>query len=313
MKREFIYMIKVNLMICFLLAGVKASSQQDNHFLLENFAPLVNNPAYTGDKDLNDLILMTRQQWTGFEGAPVSYLLATQFSLRDKNASIGADIHNNSAGPVKETGVFFCYSYKVVLSDKSALYLGLKGGVSILHISLSDLLIIDPGDKLFISDVNNIILPNLGTGLHFVYQNYYFDFSVPSLIRNKLSPKGVAGVNNENREDRTVITGSGAKFQIGENIILHPAVSVWLVKGAPMLLETRFSATLQKLGAGLVYRPLSAVGGFIDYGFRDDIRVGYAFEFPVSMFSGIKTGTHEVFFGYNFSFTKQKTLSPRKF
>lgn len=51
-----------------------------------------NNPAYTGNSDLNDLMIITRQQWTGFEGAPTSYLLAAHFSLRDKNASIGADI-----------------------------------------------------------------------------------------------------------------------------------------------------------------------------------------------------------------------------
>lgn len=313
MVLNLIYKLTVSSLICFTLTGLKALSQQENHYLLESFVPLRNNPAYTGNRDLNDLMIMTRQQWTGFEGAPTSYLLATHFVLRDKNASIGADIQNNSTGPVNETRIFLSYSYKVVMGEKSSLYLGLKGGVGILQINLSDLVVIDQGDKLFETDVNNLILPNLGSGLHFVYQNFYFDFSIPKMLRNRLTPKGVQEVNDENREDMPFIIGGGAKFRTADDLFLHPAIILWLIKGATPLFETRISTSYRKMGAGLVYRPLSALGGYIDYLFWDDIRIGYAYELPTSMLKGSLSGSHEIYLGYNFPFTKQKTISPRRF
>ena len=313
MALSFLHKMTACSLICFTLTGLKVFSQQENHYLLEHFVQFRNNPAYAGNRDLNDLMFMTRQQWTGFKGAPTSYLLATHFVLRDKNAAIGSDIQNNSAGPVNETRIFLSYSYRVVLSEKSSLSLGLKGGVGIFQINLSDLLVIDQGDKLFETDIKSVFLPNVGTGLHFVYQNFYFDFSIPKLLRNSLTPKGVHESNDENREDRTIITGGGAKFQIAEEIFLHPAISLWLVKGAAPLFETRISLTYRKIGAGLTYRPLSALGGYFDFLFWDDIKIGYAYELPTSMLKGALSGSHEVYIGYNFSFTKQKTLSPRRF
>ena len=313
MAWKFIYKLTVSSLMCFSLTGLKVLSQQENHYMLENYIPFRNNPAYTGNRDLNDLMVMTRQQWTGFKGAPTSYLLATHFVLRNKNAAIGSDIQNNSAGPVNETRIFLNYSYKVVLSENSFLCLGLKGGVGIFQIDLSDLVVIDQGDKLFETDVKNVFLPNVGAGLHFVYQNFYFDFSIPKLLRNSLTPKGVKESNDENREDRTIITGGGAKFRIAEEIFLRPSLSLWLVKGTSPLFETRVSVTCRKMQAGLVYRPLSALGGYFDFVFWDDIKIGYAYELPTNMLKGSLSGSHEIYFGYNFSFTKQKTLSPRSF
>jgi type IX secretion system PorP/SprF family membrane protein len=313
MMSKFIYKLILSSFICITLTGARASAQQDFHYILESFAAFRSNPAYTGDKELNDLILMTRQQWTGFKGAPTSYLLATHFSMRDKNASIGTDIQNNSTCPLTETQIFIDYSYKVVLGENTSLYLGLKGGAGIMQINFSDLVIIDPGDKMFETDVNNIILPNLGSGLHFVYRQYYLDLSVPNMIRNSISPSGVPKVNNENRQERTFIIGGGAKFQLTDGLILHPAISLWLSKGTPLLFETRVSATFRKLGVGIVYQPVTAIGGFLDYGLWDDIKIGYAFELPTTALSGAQSGSHEIYLGYTFSFTKQKTLSPRRF
>ena len=307
------YKLTVSSLICFILTGLNVLSQQENHYLLENHVPFRVNPAYTGNRDLNDLLIMTRRQWTGFKGAPTSYLLATHFVLRNKNAAIGADLQNNSTGPVNESRIFLSYSYRVILSEKSSLSLGLKGGVGIFQINLSDLLVIDQGDKLFETDVKNVLLPNVGTGIHFVYQNFYFDFSIPKLLRNNLTPKGVEKTGDGNKEDRTFITAGGAKFQIAEELFLHPAITVWLVKGTAPLFETRISATYKKMGVGLSFRPLSALGGYFDFLLWDDIKIGYAYELPTSMSKGALSGSHEVYIGYNFSFTKQKTLSPRRF
>jgi len=313
MAWKLIYKLTVSILICFSLAGENALSQQDNYYLLEDFVSSRNNPAYTGNSKLNDLMFMTRQQWVGFDGAPTNYLLATQFSLRNKNAAIGADLQNNSVGPETQTMIFLNYSYKIPLGENSSLSLGLRGGIDILQINLSDLLVIDPGDIFFENNVKNLVLPNFGAGLHFTFKNFYFDLSVPTILRNNLNPKGVTTNNNENRQERTLITGIGARFQVADEITLHPAVSAYMTNGAPILIDTRVSITYRTFGAGLVYRPGSSAGGFFDITFRDSLKIGYAYEYTTSMMRGVQSGSHEIYLGFNFSFTKQKTLSPRRF
>ena len=86
MSLNFIYRLTVSSLICFTLAGSMTFSQQLNHFLMEDLVPFRNNPAYTGDRDLNDTIIMTRQQWTDFEGAP---LFETRFSATYRKMGAG--------------------------------------------------------------------------------------------------------------------------------------------------------------------------------------------------------------------------------
>ena len=115
-------------LVIIISLGVKAYSQQDTYIRNSNLFPLKFNPAYTGDQSLNTVMLLTRQQWVGFKGAPKTYLLASHFSLPGYNAALGAEVESSSTGPAKETGLFISYSYKADLSDNSYIVFGLRGG-----------------------------------------------------------------------------------------------------------------------------------------------------------------------------------------
>src|SRR5665648_192481 len=214
-------------------------SQQDIYYYNYDFIAFKNNPAYTGDESLNDLIILTRQQWVGFKGAPKSYLLASHFKLASKNAAVGIELSSINTGPVKETGFYFHYSYKIPVTGRSELTMGLKGGMDIYNINLTDLILIDPFDPLFESDVNRKILPNFGVGLHYSTPGYYFDFSIPGIMRNHLNPAGSGNSAKEDKQDRLFITGGGAKFDISSDITLTPAAAIWLVKGSPVLINMK--------------------------------------------------------------------------
>ena len=301
-------------LVIIISLGVKAYSQQDTYIRNSNLFPLKFNPAYTGDQSLNTVMLLTRQQWVGFEGAPKTYLLASHFSLPGYNAALGAEVESSSTGPAKETGLFISYSYKADLSDNSYIVFGLRGGASLFRISTDDLIVREPGDYLFQEGQRGKILPNIGAGIHYSGRFLYADISVPGILRNSLSPKPVGSRVKDNREDRLVIIGIGSFVPATNDISLEPSLMTWMVNGSPLLVDFRLSAAWQETaGASLNMRPGGAIGGGFWYIIRNDIKFGYSYELPLATPSGSKMGAHEVFWGYNLSFLKQKTSSPRRF
>lgn len=307
-------MWKLNLAILLALYGSIAWSQQQSIYTMHEHTRIGDNPAYTGNESLYDLVLLTRQQWVGFEGAPKSYYLAAHAPLRSQNAGLGFDFQRNTSGPQVSNGFFLSYAYTIQLAKAATLSFGLRGGFNSYQIIYSDLLVIDPGDRLFETDVSGLILPNVGTGVHLTFGNYFADFSIPTLLRNEFSPSKEDKVGGENKEVRRYNIQAGANYLVAEGIAIQPALAIWLVNGAPALIDIRVSALVKDAaGIGLVYRLSGSFGAYLTFKVLDNFILGYAYELPVSNNYHLSSGTHEVVLGFDFQFLNRKTLSPRKF
>lgn len=281
---------------------------------MQEMARIGVNPAYTGNEGVYDIVLLSRQQWVGFEGAPKSYYLAVHTLLRNEKAGVGFDFQRNTSGPSTQNGIFFNYAYTVNITEVARLSFGLRGGINSIQIIYDDLLILDPGDQLFETNVNNMILPNVGTGIHFEFKNYYADFSIPLLLRNEFSQDKMARSGLQNKEERTFNIQTGATFELAEGVDIVPALTLWLSGGAPALIDIRLSALLKDAaGIGLVYRISGSFGAYASYKVTDNFILAYAYELPVSYNYQLSSGTHEVVLGIDFQFLNRKTQSPRKF
>lgn len=302
------------LTVLVVLVVVPGWSQQKPVYTMQEITRIGLNPAYTGQEGVYDLIFLSRQQWVGFEGAPKSYYLAANAPLRSQKAGVGFDFQRNTSGPVVQNGIFLSYAYTVRIAESTTLSFGLRGGFNSYQIIYSELLIIDPGDRLFEENVQNLILPNVGTGIHFVFKNYFVDFSIPLLLRNEFSPDKDTRSGLQNKEERLYNIQTGAEFDIAEGLAIQPALALWLIGGAPPLLDLRISAILKETASiGLVYRLSGSFGGYVSYKVLDNFIIGYAYELPLAYNYQLTTGTHEVFLGFDFQFLKSKTQSPREF
>jgi len=281
--------------------------------MLELVRPGV-NPAYTGLEGIYDMVLLTRQQWVGIDGAPRSYYLASNVPLRSRKTGVGFVIQNQSSGPYTQGEFFLNYSYTVNISETSTLSFGLRGGLNNYRIIVNDLRVIDQGDYLFENDVKNLIRLNFGTGIHYQIQNYFVDFSIPLLLRNKFSHERGDEVGKENKGERVYNIQTGASYQIMEGFALRPALAVWFAKGTPPLIDIRLSAEIQDIIVfGLAYRVSGSFGGFFTFNILDNLVLGYAYELPLAYDYHLSSGTHEVVLGLDFQLFKMKTLSPRRF
>ncbi|MDX2415747.1 MAG: type IX secretion system membrane protein PorP/SprF [Bacteroidales bacterium] len=289
-------------------------SQQAQVFTMQNFISPGINPSYTGHKDIYNLVILSRQQWVGFEGAPKAYFLSSSVPFNNRNSGIGIDAVLESAGPVSQKGVFISYSYTVSISNKSKLSFGLRGGVNSYRIDLQSLLVIDPLDYLFETNVENRLLPNFGAGIHYEVSGYFLDFSVPTILRSHFVKTESGSSQELNREERNINIATGTTLAISEGITLSPSLSAWFISQAPPVLDIGLKAELKEMiGLGLIYRSSGLFGGHISYKISNSFVLGYAYELPLAYEYKVSSGTHEVVIGYNFQFLRSKTLSPRRF
>ena len=212
---------------------------------------------------------------------------------------------------IKAENIFKSFGDNEVLKDISV---NLRGGFNSYQIIYSDLLILDPGDRLFETDVRGLILPNFGAGVHFTIGKYYADFSIPILLRNEFSPDKKDKEGLQNKEVRTYNIQAGANYMLAEGISIQPALAVWLNSGGPALIDIRISTIVKDVaGIGFVYRVSGSFGGYITYKVMDNFILGYAYELPFSYNYQLSSGTHEIVLGFDFQFLNSKTQSPRKF
>lgn len=302
-------------MICLLSihhTGTYGQQSLDyTHYMFNN---LLENPAYAGRPEISNMTFLTRHQWIGMEGAPTSYVFSLHTPLKNKNAGAGIDLKHNAMGPLQVTGLFMDYAYSFHVSKSLQLSMGLKGGGNLYEINLQQLKLTDPGDPMFQQDIEDLFLPNVGAGMHIDYKNWFFDFSVPMLLKNKLAPKDLEYEEGVSRENRMYVFSGGTSIPVSEHIDFMPSLLSRWIEGAPPNIHFTASAMLHEvLGVGITYSMGSSFSGMLNYNFSNGLRVGYAYDYSTGVFGEQVPGTHELLIGYNFEFTRQKTLSPRRF
>jgi type IX secretion system PorP/SprF family membrane protein len=312
MKGNRIYVV----VICFFgfWSHIASHAQQIPVYALHELSSPGFNPSYAALEELKDLMIISRQQWVGFEGAPRSYYTSLNFPLKAEDMGIGMDLRRESSGPMNRSAVFVSYGYSLKISPLSRLSFGLRGGLQSYRIQLTGLDLVQQGDLLFQEDIRYRILPNVGTGLHFSYKNYYIDLSAPTLLKNRFTATSESNSSDENKEDRIVFLQAGGDIVISEDIILQPSIVAWNTSNAPGMIDLRVGATLKdSFHAGIAYRLSGALSSYISISFMDKYLISYAYELPLSYNYMLTTGTHEIAFGIDFEFLSRKTLSPRRF
>ncbi len=308
------YTVRYFFIILLVLVSPSVFSQQLPVYTMQALVRPGVNPAYTGLDGIYDMVLLTRQQWVGIEGAPKSFYLASNVPLRSRKVGVGFVVQNQSSGPYTQSGFFLNYSYTVNISETSTISFGLRGGLNSYRIIVSDLRVIDPGDYLFENDVKNLIRLNFGTGIHYTVRNYFVDFSIPLLLRNEFSSEKSDNVGKENKGDRVFNIQTGAAYQVMEGFALQPALAVWFAKGTPPLIDIRLSTEIQDAVVfGLVYRVSGSFSGYLTFKLLENLLLGYAYELPLAYDYHLSSGTHEIVLGLDFQLFNKKTLSPRRF
>ena len=279
-----------------------ANAQQDPMYTQYMDNLLVINPGFAGSEEMGSFMMVSRNQWVAFDGAPKTLSFSYNTHLKDKNTGLGFSILNDRIGIQKQTGVYFDYSHFLQISEKFRLGLGLKGGVSFYRAALTELDPIDP-DPIFSKDIYKNFLPNFGVGFYLYSDQTYFGFSVPKLIRNTISRDDYE-TDYIQKEEIHLYFIAGRKFILGENIQLKAHTLVRYVKIAPVAWDvTAMVGFKEKFWVGGMFRLNDSYGILAQFKINN-ILIGYSYDITYTTLNTFNNGTHEIMFGYNFDLFK---------
>lgn len=291
------------------------SAQSDPLYSQYQFNMLAINPAYAGSRDLMSLLMLSRNQWVGFAGAPVTQSFTAHTPLYTAYTSAGLSITRDKIGPMSQTLMFADYAFRFNISSQTKLSLGLKAGFNSIRIDYNSLER-TPGsnDPAYDEGVMTKLMPNFGFGAYLSHPAYYFGFAVPRLVENDFADDNGGNALLSGHESRNYFVMAGGIFSINSDFKLRPSLLARIAEASPVTTDINVNLIYaDKLWTGVMLRPKSAWGAVLQYQFIPQLKVGYAIEFTTNELQNVSNGTHEFMLLYEFHFKKQKVYSPRYF
>lgn len=287
-----------------LLCGSRLKAQQQIYGYAQyadNLTPV--NAAYSMLDKAGSLSVMGRRQFIGIEGAPTSLLLSGALPIQSINGTAGIYVLTDKIAVENQLEVNAFFAKSIQLSGNDYLAVSLNAGVRNYVARYSTL---DNYDPLYKDDVRETS-PNLGFGIMFYSDKYYFGLSLPELTIRSL---GTASVQQANYLKNHFYFSGAYLLDMGEDIKFKPSALVAYVKGADLLSD--FTGTFflkEQLGIGAGYRTNKRATGILSVT-GDTYKVGYSYQFGTSSntLGGFNTAIHEVSLTYRFGSTGVRKL-----
>ncbi len=257
------------------------------------------NPAVAGSYDFTPISLNYRQQWVGFEGAPITQNL-NMHKYIGNNVGLGLSFFNEVTSPTRRTGIQLSFAYHIPLSDdfSKKLSFGLSP-VFFQHYLNADLITTDqPNDPAVINGFNNQFCPDANFGVMFTKDNkYYVGLSVFNLLQIRRDLFQLMD-QVENPIERSYYFVAGYKFQLNEKFAIEPSGLAQYQFHAPFQFDVNLRGVYaDRFGLGASYRYQDAIVymAFVSFG---NFRVGYSYDMTLSDINQYSFGTNEFHVSY---------------
>lgn len=284
-----IRILSTSILLLLLFTG-KSLAQQDPLYNQYLFNQAMVNPAYTGIHGVTQAQVITRAQWLGLDGAPLTNTLNFHTSILDNKIGLGALLINDQLGVNSNTEFHLAYSYNIDLGS-GKLSMGLQTGIINYAYDYSKLDLDFLDDPNFIPETENLTEPNFGAGLFYMSERWYMGVSVPRILSVEVSD----GVATSTRYQRHYYVSGGFILDQLFALKFKPSFLLKVVDGAPAALDINGSFLLNEtLWLGATLRNLNSVGAHAILELKNAMRIGYSFELPSNQLITSGIGSHEV-------------------
>jgi len=199
-----------------MLLSVSVFAQQDLLFTQYYNNDMAINPAVSGSKTYNSLSMQTRQQWLGFDGAPLSTNINYHGGLNNRSA-MGGYLMFDKASPVLQANLHLNYAYHIPLNyDKVNLSFGV--GAKLMYYNLDfDNEDLPPGiDPAYSASAYDKTLGDASAGTYLYGKTFYLGFSASNLLQSTFNtPIRLSPVSN--KLFRNYYTMGAYRFNIMNN------------------------------------------------------------------------------------------------
>ena len=285
-------------------------AQQLPQFTQYMFNTISINPAYAGSRETLSAVGLHRSQWVGLEGGPQTQTLSIHAPLRNDKVGVGLSVINDELGFENFQYVYGDFSYTIRTGLNSELAFGLKAGVTAYNLD-GDYQASQSNDPLIFGFEDRLDF-NFGAGVYWHSERWYLGLSAPRILTNEFTGQGTF----EALERVSYYFTGGYVFDLSENTKLKPSALLKATNGAPLSFDISANFLFyDKFWIGGGYRineQAAAIGGIADFQISKQLRIGYAYEYPISDLRPYTSGTHEVLLMFEI-FKSRRIKSPRYF
>ena len=173
------------------------------------YNPLVINPAFSGITESSSIILMNRNQWTGFVDEPIrTTSISAHHALNNQKHGLGSLLFSDRTGAINIHGLDLMYSFKFPIFLNYNLSLGISGNIYQYVFDDSNL-----NTATFDPIVNGEIQKKINFDSNFgflVYDDFlFFGASIVNLIQSKVLTQDI---NEPNQFARNYYFFGGYNF-----------------------------------------------------------------------------------------------------
>ncbi len=277
--------------VALLLIGCHyAQGQQDPLYNQYLFNQLIINPAYAGAHNILNAAVISRAQWIGLEGAPVTNTALIHSSIAGNKVGLGFMAINDRLGVNNNTEVHVSYSYKIDFGN-TRLSFGIQSSIINYQYNYDELNLEFVNDASFQPVDENFTKPNFGAGLFLMSEKFYLGGSVPRILNIEVND----GVMSSTRYNQHYYFAGGVLLTVSNFVKLKPSFLLKVVESSPASLDLTGSFLFGEfVWAGVTLRNLNSIGVNTQVELSDKLRLGYSFELPTNTLITSNFGTHEL-------------------
>jgi len=301
--------------VVLLLQFGEGFAQQNALFSQYMFNTLAFNPAYAGSRNVVAATALYRNQWVGIDGAPQTGTFTIDAPFANERLGLGVQVISDNIGITKTTGLVLSGSFRIPLNEGS-LSFGLQGSMNNYFAGFSNVNLDPSGpvpDMAFDADVNKNLY-NFGSGAYYRNSRFYAGLSVQDFVRNRLNFDTIGVGDITARQSAHAYLATGYVFPLSFDFNLKTSVLVKGVKGAPIQADLNATLWIKEIIAiGAEYRTNADISAMMELKVSPRVSIGYAFDRSTTNLRTYNSGSHEFMLRYEFSFDRNKILSPRYF
>lgn len=324
--------MKIKVLIGALTLGMSAIAQQLPQYSQYQRNQIMSNPGAAGSYDFLDITIGGRYQWAGFDNAPkTGYVYGSSVvnrpkvrynpSLRTSSGpirnpkvstgrvkhAVGGEVYMDEYGAFRKLSFSGIYAIHLPVTRTSNLSLGTKVGIT-SNTFLADRAIVltqmqgytgtpmdDAVYNQFLQDQSSLNFLNVGLGLYYYSDQFFFGVSADQLTRDFVS-FGTGTANFDPNMHTQFI--AGYKFPLNENLTLMPSFIGKYMSPAPFSfdanLQLEYKEWLWFMGG---YRNSNDIIVGLGANINERFKFGYSFDFTTSKIGNYASGSHEVVLG----------------
>lgn len=273
-------------LVLFLFCGIFALNAQQQHQNTQFFYFKQGyNPAYAGSREAFCMSAIYRQQWIGIEGAPESQILTFSVPLFNQRVGVGANVTRTTVGINENITVDGVYSYRVRMG-RGSLGIGLQGSLRSMRNNFQDsrLQSTQPlsADNGIPSASQQKLLFNVGAGLYYSSESFYFGVSAPRFLQNDIDFESADAIIS--REASHFYIMGGGTIPLNEGLSLRPQALIKYVQNAPLDADLNLSLIIMdRYVFGGTYR----LGGSTERGVGESIDILMGMQITPNLLFGI--------------------------